>query len=111
MRRWVATAIVALSVGVFVLSQSSSLAQEQSDENRKILTRANPVYPDLARRMQLGGIVKVEATVAPGGRVKLTRVIGGSPLLTRAAVEAIEKWTWAVAAHETKELIELNFHP
>ncbi len=111
MRRCIATAIVALSVGVVVLSQSSSLAQEQPAGNRKILNKVIPFYPDIARKMQLSGTVKVEAIVAPNGRVKLTHVIGGSPLLARAAVEAIEKWTWAAGPQETKELVELNFHP
>jgi TonB family protein len=61
--------------------------------------------------MQLRGKVKVEATVAPSGVVKSTHVIGGSPLLSRAAVEAIEKWKWVPAAEESKELVELSFHP
>jgi len=38
-------------------------------------------------------------------------VVGGSPLLSQAAVEAIQKWRWETAQHETKQLIELNFHP
>jgi hypothetical protein len=32
-------------------------------------------------------------------------------LLAKAAIDAIEKWKWAPAAQETKELVELNFHP
>jgi hypothetical protein len=38
-------------------------------------------------------------------------VVGGSPVLAKAAVDAIEKWKWAPGPQETKELIELNFHP
>jgi membrane protein involved in colicin uptake len=53
----------------------------------------------------------VEVVVAPNGKVKSTHVIGGSPLLAKAAVDAIEKWKWVPAPQETKELIELNFHP
>jgi TonB family protein len=61
--------------------------------------------------MQISGTVKIEATVAPNGKVKSTKVIGGSPVLTKAALDAIEAWKWAATPGESKELIELSFHP
>jgi TonB family protein len=70
-----------------------------------------PAYPDLARKMQITGNVKVEVKVAPSGKVTSTQVIGGNPLLAKAAVDAIGQWKWSPAAQETKELIELKFHP
>ena len=111
MRRHIANVFLALSLGMLVFSQSFSLAQQQSEANRKVVNRVTPVYPDLARRMQISGTVKVEATVAPTGKVKFTQVIGGSPVLAKAAIDAIEKWKWVAAPGETKELIELHFHP
>ena len=101
----------ALSLGVIVFSPAFSLAQEQSEATRKIVTRVIPVYPELANKMQIRGTVRVEAVVAPNGKVKFTQVIGGSPVLVKAAVDAIEKWKWGPTPQETKELIELNFHP
>jgi membrane protein involved in colicin uptake len=53
----------------------------------------------------------VGVVVAPNGKAKFTQVIGGNPLLAKAAVDAIEKWKWVPAAQETKEPVELNFHP
>ncbi len=95
-----------------VVSVHSLLAAEQSSEtNRKILNRVTPIYPDLARRMQISGTVKIEATVAPNGKVKSTKVIGGSPVLSKAALDAIEAWKWAATPGESRELIELLFHP
>ena len=99
-----------IALGIIVFSPSLSLAQEPS-EARKIVSRVVPEYPELARKMQMTGTVRVEASVAPNGKVKFTQVRGGSPVLVKAAVDAIEKWRWAPAAQETKELIELNFHP
>jgi TonB family protein len=102
--------LVALSVGT--LLSPSLFAQGQAEvKSRKILTRVAPVYPDLARRMQIRGTVKVETIVASTGKVKSTHVVGGSPVLSEAAIEAIQKWRWETAAQETRELIELNFHP
>jgi len=69
---------------------------------RKIVSKVVPVYPELANKMQMRGTVKVEVVVAPNGKVKFTQVLGGSPLLAKAAVDAIEKWKWGPAPQETK---------
>ena len=102
MRRWFPVVIVALFVCV-VLLQFSSPAQEQSQAPRKVVSQFAPVYPDLARKMQLRGTVRVEITVARNGTVKSTHVIGGNPLLARAAIDAVEKWRWVAGPDETKE--------
>jgi TonB family protein len=111
MRPCFATALVALSLGASVCAQTPSTAQEQPEVKRKVVSRVVPVYPELASKMQITGTVKVEVVIAPNGKLKSTQVIGGSPVLIRAAVDAIEKWRWAPAPQESKELIELNFHP
>jgi TonB family protein len=110
MRPYLAVTFLALSLGVIVFSPALSQAQEQSDA-RKIVSKVVPVYPELAAKMQIHGTVKLEVVVAPGGKMKSTQVVGGSPVFTKAAVDAIEKWRWAPAPQDTKELIELNFHP
>ena len=111
MRPFFAAALVVLILGVIVFSPAFSPAQEQPEGKRTIVDKVIPVYPDLARKMQIRGTVRVEVVVAPGGKAKFTQVIGGNPLLAKAAVDAIEKWKWVPAPQETKELIELNFHP
>ncbi len=113
MRRNLAAVLVtlALCLGLTVFSPPLSLAQEETEGKRKIVNRVVPAYPDLARKMHILGTVKVEVVVAPSGKLKLAQVIGGNPLLAKAAVDAIEQWKWATAPQETKELIELNFHP
>src|ERR1700687_1008373 len=104
-------ALISFSLGVIAFCPLASLAQDQPEGKRAIVDRVVPVYPDLASRAQLHGTVRVGVVVTPTGRAKFTQVIGGNPLLAKAAVDAIEKWKWAPAAQETKELVELNFHP
>ena len=111
MRPFFAAALVVLILGVIVFCPAFSVAQEQPEGRRTIVDKVVPVYPDLARKMQIHGTVRVVVVVAPGGKAKFTQVIGGNPLLAKAAVDAIEKWKWVPAPQETKELIELNFHP
>ncbi len=78
---------------------------------RKLLRKTIPVYPEMARRMNLAGTVKVFAVVAPDGTVKSVQPMGGSPLLIQAAQDAIANWKFAPASAESKELIELHFNP
>ena len=116
MRRRAATAFLALLLGAAAFSPSLALAQDssaqdQTDTKRKVVNKVVPVYPDLARKMQIHGIVRVEVVIAPSGKVKMTHVIGGNPVLAQSAVDAIEQWKWTPAPQETQELVELSFHP
>jgi TonB family protein len=115
MRRRAAAPLLALLLGAAVLSplvlaQDSSV-QEQTEAKRKVVNKVVPVYPDLARKMQIHGTVRVEVVIAPSGKVKMTHVIGGNPVLAQSAVGAIEQWKWTPAPQETQELVELSFHP
>jgi TonB family protein len=116
MRRRAATLLLALLLGAVAFSPSlvraqDSSTQEQTETKRKIVNKVLPAYPELARKMQMRGIVKVEVVIAPSGKVKTTQVIGGNPVLAKSAVDAIEQWKWAPAPQETQELVELSFHP
>jgi TonB family protein len=104
-------ASVLLGLTLVVVVQTPTPAEQPSEAGRKVINRVAPVYPELARKMQISGTVKVEAIVSANGKVKSTKVIGGSPVLTKAALDAIENWKWAATPSESKELIELSFHP
>ena len=99
----------------FVLAALLSLVvvsgQAQESGRRRVLSRATPVYPELARRMSLQGVVKVDALVAADGTVKATEVKGGHPVLAPAAVDAVRRWKWESAPHESHELVEVKFSP
>ncbi len=98
--------IVVLSMTVIAVGQSSSAAAE-----RKVSSRVAPSYPELARRMHLQGVVKIEAVVRPNGTVKSTRVLGGNPVLVDAANDAVTKWKFEPASSETTEVVQLTFSP
>src|SRR5580698_1853119 len=110
-RPYFSAALIGLFLGMITFSPTVSRAQEQPQGARKIVSQTTPEYPELAKKMQIRGTVRVEAVVTPNGKVKLTQDVGGSPVLAKAAVDAVGKWKWAPAAQETKALIELNFHP
>ena len=82
---------------------ASAQGQSSSESARKLVRKVDPTYPEMARRINIAGTVKVNAIVAPDGTVKTVEPVGGSPLLVQASVDAIRKWKFAPAAAETKE--------
>jgi protein TonB len=62
-------------------------------EPRKVLDVA-PVYPDVAMKAGVQGIVIIEATVDARGRVANATVLRGLPVLDEAALEAVRKWVY-----------------
>jgi protein TonB len=62
-------------------------------EPRKILD-VTPVYPELAARARVEGIVIIEATIDTRGRVANATVLRGVPVLEEAALEAVRKWVY-----------------
>ena len=109
-QRWLAGAAVLALMGVIVFHPLTSRAQ-QEELTRKAKTKVAPVYPELARRMSISGVVKVQVVVAPNGTVKSTKVVGGHPLLVNAATDAVKKWKFETAAEETSGIVEFKFDP
>jgi len=99
-----------------VLAGSAALppkspAQDASSDaaKRKVKSKVVPEYPPLARQMNVTGKVKIETTIAADGHVLSTKVVGGSPLLVNAAMDAIKRWRFEPAPKDTTEVIEFTF--
>lgn len=82
-----------------------------ASDGRKVRSRVNPVYPELAKRINASGTVRVEVQVAPNGDVKSVKALGGHPLFIPAAEDAIRKWKYEPAAGATTEVVEFRFAP
>jgi TonB family protein len=77
---------------------------------RKVKTRISPIYPELAKRMNVTGKVKIEVVIAPDGHVKSTRVVGGHPLLVQSCQDAVKEWKFTPAGEESTQIVEFDFH-
>jgi TonB family protein len=97
------------AVAASFLMLSLAGAQQSEEGKRKIKTRTTPVMPELARRMNISGRVKIEVVVAPDGHVKSSRPIGGHPVLVQACVDAVKDWKFENAPEETTQIIEFDF--
>ncbi len=58
------------------------------------IERVTPVYPELAARIGLTGVVVVEAEVDTTGRVRTARTLSGHELLIGAALDAVKQWRY-----------------
>jgi protein TonB len=62
-------------------------------EPRKVRHVA-PVYPSIARNAQIEGVVILECTISPQGRVESVKVLRGIPTLDEAAADAVRQWVY-----------------
>lgn len=108
MRRLLLLLVVFITVLGF-LAIVPGFAQETV--TRKVKSRIDPTYPEIARRMGLSGTVRLQLVIAANGTVKETKVIGGHPILVNAAVDAVKKWKFEPGNAESSETREFKFEP
>ncbi len=105
-------AVMAMAAGAGVAGLRGQDAQDaQGEITRRAKSRVAPVYPDLARKMNITGTVKIQVVVAANGTVKDAKVLGGHPVLAGAALDAVRKWRFEPAAVESSGVVELKFEP
>jgi len=109
----IAAVLLAIVITSTVLGPRNAVGQtSQSEEiNRRAKSKVQPPYPDLARKMNITGTVKIEVTVAPNGTVKEARVVGGHPVLASSALDAARKWRFEPSTSESSGVIEFKFEP
>jgi TonB family protein len=112
-RRFAAVLLAVITMAAaFVPRYVGAQTAENNDELvRRAKTRVQPAYPELARKMQISGTVKIEVTVSPNGTVKEARVVGGHPVLATAALDAAKKWRFEPAQSESSGVIDFKFEP
>jgi TonB family protein len=108
---------LSLAVSVLLAVSFSGVAQRACAQNedapgaRKVISRVQPQYPQIARSMNLSGAVKLEVTVNANGTVKSVQTLGGNPVLAQSAEMAVRGWKWERTDHESTEHVLVEFHP
>jgi len=105
---WFALACIAIFFAVLVIP---SRAQEDTKNDRKLVTRVEPDYPPVLRMRQIGGTVRLQITITPAGNVENPKVLGGNPILAESAVAAVKKWKYVSAEASTTTTVSLEFNP
>jgi TonB family protein len=60
----------------------------------RLLKQVDPIYPEIAKKAKVEGIVILEATVDIYGRVQNIKVLRSIPLLDQAAIDAVRQWQY-----------------
>ena len=111
-RRTVTAMLAVLTLAATLVPIDVGAQQAQNEEIlRRAKSKVQPVYPELARKMNIAGTVKIEIVVLPNGTVKDAHVVGGHPVLASAALDAARKWRFEPAAGESSGVIDFKFEP
>ena len=82
-----------------------------------VLTRVNPVYPEMARAERVAGVVIIEALVDKSGFVKDALILKDLPYgMGLAALDAVKQWRFAPATRNGEPVdvlfnLTINFRP
>ena len=101
--------LVAAAAALFAVSLAFAQQTTVEEGKRKVKTKVTPAIPELARRMNITGKVKIEVVIAPDGRVKSSRAVGGHPVLVQTCLDAIKEWKFDPPPEETTQMVEFEF--
>ena len=59
-----------------------------------LIHKVPPVYPPLARQARISGTVVLHAVIGEDGTIQTLNVVSGHPMLTNAALEAVQQWRY-----------------
>lgn len=90
---------------VILLAGSASAGEQE----RKLVKRVEPEYPELAAKVNLHGGVKLKIWINPDGTVRRLEYVGGHPVLAESALRAVKSWKYEPAAKESTTTVELKF--
>jgi TonB family protein len=107
--QWGKKILAGAAVAALAVAFASAQQSIVEEGKRKIKTRTNPTVPELARRMNISGRVKVEIVIAPDGRVKSARALGGHPVLVQPCLDSVKDWKFDTAPEESTQIIEFEF--
>jgi TonB family protein len=97
------------ALGLMLSFASAPLFAQQTQADRKAISKPAPEYPALARQMGLTGVVKVSVVIGTDGQLKDVQVLGGHPILVQQVEDTLKKWKYAPASAETKLQLEFKF--
>ncbi|HTX38190.1 MAG TPA: energy transducer TonB [Bryobacteraceae bacterium] len=97
----------ALSLMLFTTQafpQGSPKKITQHDAMEAIAHKTAPDYPLIAKQLKIQGVVEVEAVIGEDGAVEHVKTVSGSPVLTKAAGDALLKWKFKPFTEDGKPI-------
>ncbi len=105
---WRAASVKLFQVAALALTIVMAMPARAADD-RAVKSRVAPVYPEIARRMKITGVVRVEVTVDAEGRVTDVKTVSGNRMLATAAEQAVQNWKFASGDGVSTVQLDINF--
>jgi len=90
-----------------ILLTGSLVAADKPE--RKLVRQDEPEYPEIAKRNNLHGEVKLRIWIKPDGMVRRVEYIGGHPVLAESALRSVKTWMYEPADRESTDVITIRF--
>jgi TonB family protein len=97
--------ILAVALVLMVASATPARAADQ----RAVLSRFAPAYPEIAKRMKISGVVRLEVAVDAAGKVTDVKTLSGNHMLSAAAEDAVRKWKFESGSGTATVEVSLTF--
>jgi TonB family protein len=107
-RRLPLAGIMLFQAAVLALGLAMAMPARAADE-RAVKSRISPVYPEIAKRMRISGLVTVEVKVDADGKVSDVKTLSGNRVLSNAAEEAVRRWKFEPGAGQSTVDVSINF--
>ena len=79
-------------MGRLEVAVTGGLREDADDFRNRLTYSPHPVYPELAQRVGIQGVVKLQVRVQKDGRVEVLKLLQGEPVLAEAAIKAVKQW-------------------
>jgi len=75
----------------------------------KVLKKVIPVYPDILKKMNVSGTVRMQVTIAADGTVKDIEARGGNAIFIDSVAAAVRNWKFVPGERQRTAEISVTF--
>jgi TonB family protein len=79
-------------IGRMEVAVTGGLREDADDFRNRLTVSPHPAYPELAQRVGIQGVVKLQVRVLKDGHVEVLKLLQGEPVLADAAISAVKQW-------------------
>ena len=90
------------------------VGEDPEEMQKRIVSSRPPVYPPLAEKAGIEGVVRLQVRVGQDGRTEVLKVLQGEPVLADAAIAAVSQWRYRPKLADGKPVsviseVKINF--